>query len=149
MYCPFFGANSYLKNKLVTMPSLTTTDCEQVRSPFVFVTIQQQVPPVKGIADRGIDSNNSHDVISCVSVPPIVPRCNTVQWLYYTYSSPKIKGPMGSTHYFVLRQGAEWIFVTSLHFNTKKHPCLHYHNLQQDSAHQHTCPVHQFSVCIS
>ena len=26
---------------------------------------------------------------------------------------------MGSPHYFVLRQGGGWIFVTSLHFTTK------------------------------
>ena len=43
---------------------------------------------------------------------------------------------MGSTHYFVLRQGDGRIFVTSLHFTTKKRPCLHYHNFQQDIAHQ-------------
>ena len=38
-------------------------------------------------------------------------------------------------------QGGGRIFVTSLHFTTKKRPCLHYHNLQQDIAHQHTRPV--------
>ena len=48
---------------------------------------------------------------------------------------------MGGAHYFVLRQGGGRIFVTSLHFTTKKRPCLHYHNLQQDIAHQHTRPV--------
>ena len=32
---------------------------------------------------------------------------------------------MGSKHYFVLRQGGWRIFVTSLHFTTKKHPCLY------------------------
>ena len=45
---------------------------------------------------------------------------------------------MGGTHYFVLRQGGGWIFVTSLHFTTKRRL---YHNLQQDIAHQHTHPV--------
>ena len=33
-----------------------------------------------------------------------------------------------------LRQGGGWIFLTSLHFTTRKRPCLHYHNLQQDIA---------------
>ena len=51
------------------------------------------------------------------------------------------KGPMGGVHYFVLRQGSGRIFVTSLHFITKKRPCLHFHNLQEDTAHQHTHPV--------
>ena len=51
------------------------------------------------------------------------------------------KGPMGGTHYFVLRQGGGWIFVTSLYFTTQKRPCLHYHNPQKDIARQHTCPV--------
>ena len=35
---------------------------------------------------------------------------------------------MGGAHYFVLRQGGGQIFVTSLHFTTKKRLCLHYHN---------------------
>ena len=48
---------------------------------------------------------------------------------------------MGGTHYFVLRQGGGWRFVTSLHFTTKKCPCLHFHNLQQDIANQHTHKV--------
>ena len=55
---------------------------------------------------------------------------------------------MGGTHYFVLRQGGGWIFVTSLHFTTKTaRACLHYRNLQQDIAHQ--LSLIQFSVCIS
>ena len=29
------------------------------------------------------------------------------------------KGPMSSTHYFVLRQGGEWIFAAPLHFTMK------------------------------
>ena len=33
---------------------------------------------------------------------------------------------MGGTHYFVLRQGGGY----------KNRPCLHYHNFQQDIAHQ-------------
>ena len=45
---------------------------------------------------------------------------------------------MGGTHYFVLRQGGGRIFLTSLHFTTKKRPCLHYHNLH---AYQHTRPA--------
>ena len=49
------------------------------------------------------------------------------------YRSLVNKGPMGGTHYFVLRQGGGWIFVTTLHFTTKKRPCLHYNNLQQDT----------------
>ena len=48
---------------------------------------------------------------------------------------------MGGTHYFVLGQGVGRNFITSLHFTTKKRPCSHYHNLQQDIAHQHTRPV--------
>ena len=51
------------------------------------------------------------------------------------------KGPMGGVHYFVLRQGGGQIFVTLLHFTMKQRLCLHYHNLQQDIAHQHTRPV--------
>ena len=43
---------------------------------------------------------------------------------------------MGGTHYFMLRQGDGRTFVTSLHFTTKKRPCLHYHNFQRDIAHQ-------------
>ena len=35
------------------------------------------------------------------------------------------------TLYFMLRQGGEWIFVISLHFTTKKRPCLHYHSLHR------------------
>ena len=38
------------------------------------------------------------------------------------------------------RQGGGRIFVTLLHFTTKKCPCLHYHNLQ-DIAHQQSCLV--------
>ena len=35
---------------------------------------------------------------------------------------------------FVLRQGGGLIFVTSLHFTTKKHPCLHYPGVQTPEA---------------
>ena len=47
------------------------------------------------------------------------------------------KGPMGGAHYFVLRQGGGDI----CNITAKKRPCLHYHNLKQDIAHQHTRPV--------
>ena len=47
----------------------------------------------------------------------------------------------GQSHYLVLIQGCGRIFVTSLHFTMKNCPCLHYDNLQQDIAHQHTCAV--------
>ena len=47
----------------------------------------------------------------------------------------------GRSHYLVLIQGCGQIFVTSLHFAMKNRPCLHYDNLQQDIAHQHTCAV--------
>ena len=56
---------------------------------------------------------------------------------------------MGGTHYFVLRQGGGQIFVTSLHFTTKKLPCLYYNDLQEDIAHQPGTRLIQFSVCIS
>ena len=48
---------------------------------------------------------------------------------------------MGGTPYFVLRQGGGRIFVISLHFTTKKHPCLHYHN--------HCTPTHPASTAGS
>ena len=54
---------------------------------------------------------------------------------------------MGGAHYFVLRQGGGRIFVTSLHFTTKKRPCLHYHNLQQDIAQQHTRDFRYCTLC--
>ena len=81
--------------------------------------------------------------------------------LFFTFFQPssshtpssREKGPMGDTHYFVLRQAGGRIFVTSLHFTTKKPPCLHYHNLQQDIActptHPPSTSLIQFSVCIS
>jgi len=59
----------------------------------------------------------------------------------YRYRSLAKKGPWAVQHYFVLRQGGGRIFVTSLHYTTKKRPCLHYHSLQQDIAYQHTRPV--------
>ena len=56
----------------------------------------------------------------------------------------------GGAHYFMLRQG---IFVTSLHFTTKKRPCLNYHNLQQLGYCKPTYPpstsLIQFNVYIS
>ena len=38
----------------------------------------------------------------------------------FTYTVVSRKGPMGGTHYFVLRQGDGRIFVTALHFTMKK-----------------------------
>ena len=49
------------------------------------------------------------------------------------------KGPMGGTHYFMLRQGGGRIFITSLHLLRKSVPCLA--TSSQDIAHQHTHPV--------
>ena len=46
-------------------------------------------------------------------------------------SRKKAHGPYT---YFVLRQGGGRIFATSVHFTMKMHPCLQYHNLQQDIA---------------
>jgi len=51
---------------------------------------------------------------------------------------------MGGAHYFVLRQGGGRIFVTSHCILPRK--SAHYHNLQQDIAHQYTRPV-QALVC--
>ena len=44
------------------------------------------------------------------------------------------EGPWAAHITLCSDKGAGRIFVTSLHFTTKKRPCLHYHNLQQDIA---------------
>ena len=57
--------------------------------------------------------------------------CTTVpDYFSSMYRSLTKKGHAWAVHmhYFVLRQGSGRIFVTSLHFTTKKHPCLHYHS---------------------
>ena len=54
---------------------------------------------------------------------------------------------MGDTHYIVLRQGGGWIFVTSLHFTTKKQPCLHYHKLLVSASFKHVW-LHVSGQCV-
>ena len=60
--------------------------------------------------------------------------------LHMQYRSLAKKGPW-AVNITLCSDGGGWIFVTSLHFTTKKRPCLHYHNLQEDIAHQHTRPA--------
>ena len=48
------------------------------------------------------------------------------------YPSIMKKGPWAA---HTQTGGGGRIFVTSLHFTTKKRPCLHYPNPQQDTAH--------------
>ena len=66
---------------------------------------------------------------------------STVSRPSWNYRSLAKKGPWVVHITLCSNRGVGGYFVTSLHFTTKKRPCLHYHNLQQDIAHQHTCPV--------
>ena len=78
--------------------------------------------------------------------------CTTVpDYFSSMYRSLTKKGPWAvHMHHFVLRQGGGRIFVTSLHFTTKKCPCLHCHNLHTTGYCTQTHPPStSFCVCIS
>ena len=63
---------------------------------------------------------------------------NIFRWKFSRILWSRKKGPMGGAHYFALRQGGGWIFVTYRCILPRK---AHFHNLQQDIALQHTRPV--------
>jgi len=68
----------------IYIPSLTTIDCKSVHHSHSSQYSDKY--PAQKVADRGIDSNNSHDVVPRVSVQQVVPRCNTVEWLNCKYT---------------------------------------------------------------
>ena len=88
--------------------------------------------------------------IIATSVNQVVPLKfhGPTKMLYYR--SLAKKGPWAV--HITLCSDRGWVDICNIAaFTNKKVPCLHYHNLQQDIAHQHlpSTSLIQFSVCIS